>query len=184
MKYYCGIDIGASTAKLVIIDPVGKIVGKSLQRSGIDYAKSAEDLLSSVCARESIDRALIIRSLATGYGRDNVPWASGKMTEIACHGKGGGKGHADLVDAAVTAQKTVHRGVLMAPCSGRALPSGDFQRTSRRRMPCRRSSVRWKWRISPWLSRKACPSTVIRMSSQLGRLTSAVKLTGMLSNTP
>ena len=27
-------------------------------------------------------------SLATGYGRDNVAWACGKMTEIACHGKG------------------------------------------------------------------------------------------------
>ncbi|MBW8017495.1 MAG: ATPase [Planctomycetes bacterium] len=88
MKYYCGIDIGASTAKLVIIDPAGKIVGKSLQRSGIDYAKTAAELLSSVCARESIDRALIVRSLATGYGRDNVPWSTGKMTEIACHGKG------------------------------------------------------------------------------------------------
>ena len=27
-------------------------------------------------------------SLATGYGRDNVPWANGTRSEIACHGRG------------------------------------------------------------------------------------------------
>jgi len=27
-------------------------------------------------------------SLSTGYGRDNVSWVDGKITEIACHGKG------------------------------------------------------------------------------------------------
>ncbi|RLI51422.1 MAG: ATPase, partial [Candidatus Thorarchaeota archaeon] len=29
-----------------------------------------------------------VRSLPMGYGRDIVPWADAKMTEIACHGKG------------------------------------------------------------------------------------------------
>ncbi|MHC4301047.1 MAG: acyl-CoA dehydratase activase [Planctomycetota bacterium] len=88
MQYYCGIDIGASTAKLVVIDAAGRVVGKTLGRSGIDYAKTAEQLLLDVCAAESFDRSRIARSLATGYGRDNVPWADGKMTEIACHGRG------------------------------------------------------------------------------------------------
>ena len=32
--------------------------------------------------------AAIRKSLSTGYGRDNVLWTNGKMTEIACHGKG------------------------------------------------------------------------------------------------
>jgi len=88
MAYYCGIDIGASTAKLVVIDSAGLIVAKAIGRSGIDYAKTAEQLLTDACAGESIDRSQIARSLSTGYGRDNVPWADAKMTEIACHGKG------------------------------------------------------------------------------------------------
>lgn len=88
MAFYCGIDIGASTAKLVLIDAAGRVVGKAMARSGIDYAKTAETLLTDVCATESLDRARIARSLSTGYGRDNVPWAHAKMTEIACHGKG------------------------------------------------------------------------------------------------
>jgi predicted CoA-substrate-specific enzyme activase len=33
-------------------------------------------------------REQVARTISTGYGRDNVPWADGKMTEIACHGKG------------------------------------------------------------------------------------------------
>jgi predicted CoA-substrate-specific enzyme activase len=88
MEYYCGIDIGASAAKLVVIEPVGRIVAKNIGRSGIDYAKTAEELLSDLCTAESFDRSQIVRTLSTGYGRDNVPWADAKMTEIACHGRG------------------------------------------------------------------------------------------------
>ena len=88
MQYYCGIDIGASSAKLVIIDTAGKTIAKAIARSGIDYAKTAEQLLADLSAAKSFDRSQIARSISTGYGRDNVPWADGKMTEIACHGQG------------------------------------------------------------------------------------------------
>jgi predicted CoA-substrate-specific enzyme activase len=88
IQYYCGIDIGASTAKLVIINSDSEVVAKTLGRSGIDYEKTAEQMLNDLTVAESIDRSQIGRSLSTGYGRDNVPWADGKMTEIACHGKG------------------------------------------------------------------------------------------------
>jgi predicted CoA-substrate-specific enzyme activase len=88
MQYYCGIDIGASTAKLVIINSDSQIVAKTLGRSGIDYEKTAEQMLDDLTVTESFDRSQIVRSLSTGYGRDNVPFADGKMTEIACHGRG------------------------------------------------------------------------------------------------
>ena len=88
MQYYCGIDIGASTAKLVIINSNSQVVAKILGRSGVDYEKTAEQMLNDLTVAESLDRSQIVRSLSTGYGRDNVPWVDGKMTEIACHGKG------------------------------------------------------------------------------------------------
>jgi len=88
MQYYCGIDIGASTAKLVVIDATSQVVAKAMGRSGIDYAKTAEQLLADLSAAEPFDCSQIARSFSTGYGRDNVPWADGKMTEIACHGRG------------------------------------------------------------------------------------------------
>ena len=88
MDYYCGIDIGSSTAKLAVIDETGRIVAKTIGRSGIDYAKTAQNLFSDLCSNASFDSSSVVRSFSTGYGRDNVPWADGTMTEIACHGKG------------------------------------------------------------------------------------------------
>ena len=88
MDYFGGVDIGSSTAKAVIVDTVGTVVAKAMKRSGVDYGKTAQELLTLVCTSASIDRSNIRQSISTGYGRDNVSWADGKMTEIACHGKG------------------------------------------------------------------------------------------------
>ncbi|MBM3891143.1 MAG: ATPase [Verrucomicrobia bacterium] len=88
MRYFCGIDIGASSAKLVIVDETGRVVGRALRRSGVDYALAAEHNLAEALAAAGLRREDIARSISTGYGRDNVPWAHGTMTEITCHAKG------------------------------------------------------------------------------------------------
>ena len=88
MGYFCGIDIGASTAKLAIVDQTDSVAARSVRRSGVDYARVADELLAEALSAASLDSSQIVRSLSTGYGRSNVPWADGKMTEIACHGKG------------------------------------------------------------------------------------------------
>jgi len=88
MDYYCGIDIGASTAKLVIIDRHGQTTAKALQRSGVDYAATAGQCLDDALAAAGLSRQQIKGSLSTGYGRANVPWVDGRMTELACHSKG------------------------------------------------------------------------------------------------
>ncbi len=86
--YYCGIDIGASAAKLVIVDRNGQIAARTLRRSGVDYAQSARSCLNDALDLCGLAESQIAGILSTGYGRDNVPFAGGKMTEIACHGKG------------------------------------------------------------------------------------------------
>jgi predicted CoA-substrate-specific enzyme activase len=88
MSYYCGVDIGASALKLVIIDPERRIVARALRRSGIDYALSADRALDEALGESGLQREQISASMATGYGRNNVPWVRGTVTEIACHGKG------------------------------------------------------------------------------------------------
>lgn len=87
-KYYCGIDIGASAAKLAIIDDDRQLVAKAVRRSGVDYPQTARCLLDEALSAAGLAESQILRSLATGYGRDNVAWARRKMTEIACHGRG------------------------------------------------------------------------------------------------
>jgi predicted CoA-substrate-specific enzyme activase len=88
MRYFCGVDIGASSAKLVLIDEGGKPVARAVRRSGVDYAATADACLAEALASAGVARGDVTASLSTGYGRDNVPWADGRMTEIACHGKG------------------------------------------------------------------------------------------------
>ncbi len=88
MRVYCGIDIGASAAKLVLVDSERRVVGQAVRRSGVDYAAAASSCMDEALVQAGIDRSQIARSIATGYGRDNVPFADSKMTEIACHGRG------------------------------------------------------------------------------------------------
>jgi predicted CoA-substrate-specific enzyme activase len=88
MQYYCGVDIGASAAKLVILDETGQPVAKALRRCGVDYAEAAGRCLAEALSAAGLAKGQIRGSVSTGYGRDNVPWADAKRTEIACHGKG------------------------------------------------------------------------------------------------
>lgn len=86
--YFCGIDIGASAAKLVLIDSKRQLVAKAVRRSGVDYAQTSRRCLEEALQSSGLLESQVRGTLATGYGRDNIPWAGGKMTEIACHGKG------------------------------------------------------------------------------------------------
>jgi predicted CoA-substrate-specific enzyme activase len=97
LQCFCGIDIGASTAKLVVIDPNRRVLAKAIRPSGVNYAEAADRCLADarvalVAGRETSplagNQCEIKCSVSTGYGRDNVPWARERMTEIACHGKG------------------------------------------------------------------------------------------------
>ena len=36
MKHFCGVDIGASSAKLVIVDDAGRTVGRVAVAGGVD----------------------------------------------------------------------------------------------------------------------------------------------------
>jgi len=87
-RVFCGIDIGASTAKLVLIGEDGEVVARAIRRSGVDYAAAAEANLAEALAVARLKREWISRTVSTGYGRGNVSWADDRATEIACHGKG------------------------------------------------------------------------------------------------
>ncbi|MGQ9576224.1 MAG: acyl-CoA dehydratase activase [Thermoguttaceae bacterium] len=88
MSYFCGVDIGASAAKLVILDRDRQVLARSIRRSGVDYAATAQVCLAEGLGAANLSRAEIAACVSTGYGRDNVPWADRRATEIACHAKG------------------------------------------------------------------------------------------------
>ena len=85
---YIGVDVGASRTKVAILDAQSNLIGRSVARTGIDFAATAKRCLAEAMHIAAAEDADIAASLATGYGRNNVPFAQYTRTEIACHGKG------------------------------------------------------------------------------------------------
>ncbi|MFH1808323.1 MAG: acyl-CoA dehydratase activase [Pseudomonadota bacterium] len=85
---YCGVDIGASATKLVLINEAGEVRARSVALSGVDYAGTARLNLQRALGEIGASDDQIRRTVATGYGRRNVPFAQDMSTEIQCHGMG------------------------------------------------------------------------------------------------
>ncbi|MBU7013370.1 MAG: 2-hydroxyglutaryl-CoA dehydratase [Theionarchaea archaeon] len=83
---WCGIDIGAATAKLVLLE--NTVVAGIIIPSGFDTVKTAEELVEHGLEKAGILRKDIQCIVATGYGRRMVPMADRTVTEITCHARG------------------------------------------------------------------------------------------------
>jgi predicted CoA-substrate-specific enzyme activase len=87
-KYFCGVDVGASTTKAVIISGEGEVLGRAVGLSGMDFEQAAQDCLADALFQAKIEKDAVSRTISTGYGRHNVPFAQGHKTEISCHARG------------------------------------------------------------------------------------------------
>ncbi|MFH1136332.1 MAG: acyl-CoA dehydratase activase [Pseudomonadota bacterium] len=86
--FFVGVDIGASAAKVVVIDRAGDILGWAVSRSGVDFSGAAEKLLDQALEKAGLTRNDIAAAVSTGYGRRNVSFAGINRTEISCHAAG------------------------------------------------------------------------------------------------
>lgn len=82
-----GIDIGSAASKAVIVGP-DRVLAYSILETGPASLGSAQAVSDSVLKKAGLDMADIAYTVATGYGRINVPFARDVVTEIACHAKG------------------------------------------------------------------------------------------------
>jgi (R)-2-hydroxyacyl-CoA dehydratese activating ATPase len=83
-----GVDIGSTTAKCVILDPEGRVLGKSLSPVGVDIVKDAERALEAALTDAHILRSDLAFITGTGYGRYKVYFGQLVVTEISCHARG------------------------------------------------------------------------------------------------
>lgn len=84
-----GIDVGAATAKTVILED-GKIIGYAIKPVGYDIKLVANEI-----SKEALHRAGLSISIedldyivSTGYARESIEFANKTVTEIICHAKG------------------------------------------------------------------------------------------------
>ena len=82
------MDIGARTAKVVLIDAGGRLLAHALAGSGTDFQAVAQRLLAECLEAAGLPREAVAGCVATGYGRRNVPFADQARTEISCHAAG------------------------------------------------------------------------------------------------
>jgi hypothetical protein len=76
MTLFCGVDVGASATKLVLVDGAGECRARVAKPSGVDYAATCRAALSDALAEAGARPEDVARTVATGYGRTNVGFAT------------------------------------------------------------------------------------------------------------
>lgn len=87
-KLYCGVDVGASATKVVVIDPAGEVRGCRVARTGAQGGRVAETCRAAVLKELGISPGEVAVTAATGYARREVAFADLTRTEITCHSRG------------------------------------------------------------------------------------------------
>ncbi len=86
--WYLGLDLGSSWSKAVLLDEEGSVAARALRRTGIRFEEAAGALRDEVLAAAGVEPGAVRATVATGYGRRNVPFADARRTEISCHARG------------------------------------------------------------------------------------------------
>ena len=82
-----GVDIGAATAKTVIISD-GEILSSAVIPTGASVARAAEGVTKAALDSAGLSLADLRFVISTGYGRNSVAFANRAASEIICHAKG------------------------------------------------------------------------------------------------
>jgi predicted CoA-substrate-specific enzyme activase len=84
-----GIDAGSRTIKIVLFDHTqSKVIGSGIADQGIEQPRLAGELYDCTLRQAGLARTQVHSVVATGYGRNRVPFASTTITEITCHARG------------------------------------------------------------------------------------------------
>ncbi|MDD5169064.1 MAG: acyl-CoA dehydratase activase [Syntrophales bacterium] len=85
--YTMGIDIGSVTAKGVLMSE-GAIISSHTCFTGYNAEAAARFIYEQLLGNEDLRETAISCIVATGYGRNSIPFADRTVTEIMCHAAG------------------------------------------------------------------------------------------------
>lgn len=87
-RYAGGVDVGSVTTKAVIVDDEPNVVGSRVLYSATDFQAASQEAWTDCLQEAGLTGEAVTSVVATGYGRNSVPFASRSLTEISCHGRG------------------------------------------------------------------------------------------------
>jgi len=82
-----GVDIGAATAKAVIMNG-NEVLSSSIIPTGFSVAKAAEVVIKEALVKSGLSMGELEYVISTGYGRRAVSFTNKVLTEIICHAAG------------------------------------------------------------------------------------------------
>lgn len=82
-----GCDVGSLSAKAVIMKDQA-IIGKGVVRAGTNPMDSASEAMSIALGDSGLSLESIEIIVATGYGKEMIPFAHAVESEIVCHARG------------------------------------------------------------------------------------------------
>ena len=88
MEFVAGIDIGAKTVKVIIMDGKREVRGKSIVKTRPDFTLVAKEALDLALQRAGLKEKDLSYIATTGFGRYNVPFRDVQITEITCVARG------------------------------------------------------------------------------------------------
>ena len=83
-----GIDSGSTTTNVVVLREDRTVAAWAIVRTGAKAQAGAEKALAQVEEQLGVDTSAFSAIVATGYGRNNIPFATAARTEITCHARG------------------------------------------------------------------------------------------------
>lgn len=87
--YTCGIDVGSVSTEVVLLDEKdSSITSYIIIPTGSNSKDAARNALDQAVKDAGTTEDDIKATVATGYGRINIPFATKNITEISCHAKG------------------------------------------------------------------------------------------------
>jgi (R)-2-hydroxyacyl-CoA dehydratese activating ATPase len=88
MGYFLGVDVGSLSCDGALIDGECRLVASLVLPTGASGKAASETLLQKLVEAAGIGPGQILLTIATGYGRERVAYATKAITEITCHGRG------------------------------------------------------------------------------------------------
>jgi predicted CoA-substrate-specific enzyme activase len=88
MVFVAGIDMGAKSTKVIVIDNQKNVCGKSVIRTRPDFTAVAKEALGIALEQAGLKESELSYVATTGFGRYNVPFRDIQITDITCVGSG------------------------------------------------------------------------------------------------
>jgi predicted CoA-substrate-specific enzyme activase len=81
-----GVDIGSTMTKVVVWGE--NVLSTFIGPTGAEYRLLAHQVVQDALRQAHLSFEDLAYVISTGYGRMNVPFADGQITEVTCHGRG------------------------------------------------------------------------------------------------